>query len=96
MLDRQVDDYDIDRYEDDRPDGTQRAIWSGEELEVVFTAGTEPCDYGVPRSPQWTEPTDISVESVSLLGVDVEMKSLPKELQKNILELSEEVEWSSE
>jgi hypothetical protein len=72
------------------------ATYKGEEVEVVFSGYGYKVDYGVPGSPVWYEVEDPEVESVSILGVDVMFKELPKVLQETILELSYEVEWEND
>lgn len=74
---------------------TVSATYRGEEIEVSFTAETERTDYGVPGSPVWDEidPTTIRVSSIEILGVDVKLSTLPKELQDAILGLADGLEW---
>lgn len=74
---------------------TVSATYHGEEIEVSFTAETERTDYGVPGSPVWDEidPTTIRVSSIEILGVDVKLSTLPKELQDAILGLADGLEW---
>lgn len=68
--------------------------YNGEELEVTFSARLERSDLGVPGSPVWYEPADPEVEEVVILGVPVPFKSLPLDLQNEIMSLSYEVdEW---
>lgn len=73
---------------------TGRAYYSGDELYVTFTAVGELSDYGVPRSPTWTEWTDIEIESVEILGVMVSPDTLPISIQEAIMLLSEELEFT--
>lgn len=72
------------------------AKWEGEELEVVFSCEWELCDYGVPRSPVWYEPTNIRIDDVVLLGWSVDIKKLPEGVLKELYCLSEEVEFHRE
>ena len=74
---------------------TVSATYHGEEIEVSFTAETERTDYGVPGSPVWDEidPSTIRVSSIEILGVDVKLSTLPKELQDAILGLADGLEW---
>lgn len=69
--------------------------YTGEELEATFSARYERNDLGVPGSPVWYETTDHDLEEVVILGVKVPVKSLPLDLQSEIMELSYEVEeWN--
>lgn len=71
------------------------AIYSDEEMTVVFTAKMERCDYGVERSPVWYEvnPDTIEIQSLEMLGADVDPDTLPKDLLDEILDLSGEVDF---
>ena len=74
-----------------------KATYSGEDFDVTFTANTERSDYGVPGSPVWDEIVDVEIDSVAFLGVDVDPKTLPKQLINNLLEYADELElddWS--
>lgn len=74
---------------------TATATYDSGDIEVNFAAETETSDYGVPGSPVWEE-IDLSsavVTSMTILGVDVDFRSLPKTLQEAILNLTEEVDW---
>lgn len=74
---------------------TASATYHGEEIEVSFTAETERTDYGVSGSPVWDEidPSSIRVSSIEILGLDVKLSTLPKELQDAILGLADGLEW---
>jgi hypothetical protein len=74
---------------------TAQATYSGEELNVTFQAQTERFDYGVPNSPVWDEinPDSIEILTLDILGVDVDPRTLPQELQRAIHALSGEVEF---
>jgi hypothetical protein len=71
------------------------ATYSGEELSVTFVASTERCDYGVEGSPVWDEvnPDSIEILHFDILGIDVDPRILPPELQAAIFALSNEVEF---
>jgi hypothetical protein len=68
---------------------------NGEELNVSFVAESERCDYGVPNSPVWEEinPDSIEILHCDILGIDVDPRILPQELQRAIHALSGEVEF---
>ena len=72
-----------------------QATYSGEELSVTFVAQTERSDYGVPNSPVWDEvnPDTIEILHFDILGIDVDFRVLPQELQAAIFALSNEVDF---
>ena len=74
---------------------TVTATYSGEELNVTFVAQTERSDYGVPNSPVWYEvnPDSIEILNFDILGIDVDPRILPPELQAAIFALCNEVEF---
>ena len=74
---------------------TVQATYNGEELNVTFVAQTERSDYGVPKSPVWDEvnPDTIEILHFDILGIDVDPRVLPPELQAAIWALSNEVEF---
>ena len=67
---------------------TCTATYMGKEMTVIFTAVGKywPQDNEV-------EITDIDVESLEILGQDVEFDKLPVGLQESILELADELEF---
>lgn len=69
------------------------AIYSGEELTVHFSADAVRNDYGVPGSPVWYYPDNITVDSVEFLGQDVPIFEIPGWMVDRIYELSDEVEF---
>ena len=72
------------------------ATYSGEEVEARFSASAVQTDYGVPRSPVWTEFEDIEIEEVTILGVKVDPKALPPDLVEAIRALANELEFEVE
>lgn len=74
---------------------TMTATYNGEELNVTFVASAERSDYGVPNSPVWDEvnPDTIEILHFDILGIDVDPRVLPKQLQDAIYALSNEVEF---
>jgi hypothetical protein len=74
---------------------TVTATYSGEELNVTFVAQTERSDYGVPNSPVWDEvnPDSIEILTLDILGIDVDARTLPQELQRAIFALSGGVDF---
>lgn len=74
---------------------TMTATYSGEELSVTFVAQTERFDYGVEGGPVWEEinPDSIEILTFDILGIDVDPRILPQELQRAIFALSNEVDF---
>jgi hypothetical protein len=64
-------------------------------LNVTFVAQSERFDYGVEGSPVWDEvnPDTIEILHFDILGIDVDPRILPQELQAAIHALSGEVEF---
>lgn len=73
-------------------------FYRSDDIDVDFSCTMEKNDFGVSGSPEWTEPVPGSEEVISLaiLGVDVEITSLPKALQDAIYELADDVDWEFE
>lgn len=69
------------------------AMFSGSEIDVMFTARAVKVDYGVPRSPVWTEFEDVEIAALNILGVEVKPSALPVELVNVIYELADECEF---
>ena len=69
-------------------------VVSLEDIDVVFSAIPENSDYGVPGSPTWKEFSELQVDSLAILGVEVEFSELPKELQTVILKFAEDIDES--
>ena len=68
-----------------------------EEISAKFSAVMVQSDYGVPNSPLFWEPEYIDLDYVEMLGVEVDIKVLPKKLQDALYDLCEEIEeWSGE
>ena len=59
-------------------------------ITVTFT--TEGCmdDYGVPNSPTWWTPTDISVDELYILDEEQDFKKLSPKVQDAILSLADD------
>ena len=69
------------------------ATFSGQELTVTFNGRAVKADYGVSGSPVWTEVVDIEVQSLKILGIDVDINALPDALQKAIMDISDDLEF---
>jgi len=65
-------------------------------LEVFFSADGEVTDYGVQGSPTWVEATDVTLEGVLILGVELPLANIPQALRDAFYALSEEVEFLEE
>ena len=72
------------------------ASYTGEEVDVVFSATGHLTDYGVPGSPRWVEWEDIEIEELTILGHKVDPKILPDELVEAIRELADDLEFETE
>ena len=71
------------------------ATYLGEDLEVQFSAQTEPSDYGVKGSPVWDEITDVTIEAVKICGVEFALRDLPMPLRNALHDLSEGLEFAA-
>jgi homoserine trans-succinylase len=67
------------------------------DIVAVFTADTYEDDFGVPRS-RFTAVAedDAELTSLEILGLDVDVSTLPQPLQDEIYSLRFEVDWSPE
>lgn len=72
-----------------------RGKFESEHITATFT-GTR--DYLRPtlNDPGHDLVEDVELDSVSILGIDVELKDLPGDLQTEIMNLQYEVEWTSD
>lgn len=69
------------------------AKYSGEEIEVEYSCRLEKSDYGVRGSPVWDEVEDLEIETVTILGVEIDHKKLGEEFEARLLELADDLEW---
>ena len=60
---------------------------NGEEVEVAFSATGFVTDYGVYRSPTWIEWDNVTIDDLTILGVD---------LQEAIYALGDDLEFEQE
>jgi len=74
---------------------TRTAKYASDDIEIDYTAETETDDYGVPGSPTWEVVKDstIDVQSITILGVDVNVMSLPKDLRDAIHSMCDGLEF---
>jgi len=69
------------------------ATYTGEEIEVTFTARMVKTDYGVERSPVWYEPEDIVIDEVVILGAAVDHTKFPAKVLADLLDLADDLEF---
>lgn len=70
------------------------ATLSIDDIDATLSATATQDSYDVQGSPTWTTFEDMRVESIAILGVDVNPKSLPDTLIAKICELA--YEWLDE
>lgn len=71
------------------------------DISVELTANMEWNDYGVPGSPRWLEPSDITYSDYDVNGVSYNYKALVEflgqdavnEIDAMIEKISEDMEW---
>lgn len=69
------------------------ARFIGDDFIATYSAAATLDDYGVPRSPTFWSIDSISLESFSILDVDMPLEHLPEALEAKLLELAEDLEW---
>lgn len=74
------------------------ATFKGEEIEAHFTADAEMVDLGVPGSPRWPDVIDgsVKIETLEILGLEVNPKDIPTDLVNAIHALADDVEFEAE
>ena len=70
-----------------------------DDIQAVFSGTLAQEDYGVPGSPTWQEPEDITLEEVTILGVTFsgkkELNTLPNKLVEALYEMVDDAEeWN--
>ena len=65
-----------------------------DDLSATLSATATLDSYGVQGSPTWVTFEDMRVESIAILGVDVNPKTLPDTLIAKVFELADE--WLDE
>jgi hypothetical protein len=72
--------------------------YEGEELEVSFTASASDDWMGDPSVPNGTVDlvsfNDIKLDKVTILGIEVELATLPESLQAALIALGDEVDFT--
>ena len=72
------------------------ASYTGEEVEVAFSATGVVTDYGVDRSPTWIEGDNVTIDDLTILWVAVDVSKLPVDLQEAIYPLADDLEFEQE
>lgn len=70
------------------------AIWSGEELEVLFSADLSCEDIGDERSHYVDLIDDVVIEEVSIWGIPVPLDNLPPKLLDELMSVADGLEFS--
>ncbi len=70
-----------------------RATYNDGLTEIVFTATMVEDDYGVPRSLTLTSIEAVEIDSLTLAGNEIDIKTLPVSIINIYLSLSDECEF---
>ena len=70
------------------------ATLSIDDIDATLSATPVRDSYDVHGPIEWTTFEDMQVESIAILGVDVDPKALPKELLANVCDLADD--WLEE
>lgn len=72
--------------------------YESEDLRVGFVADGMKCDYGVPRSPEWwdIDENTIEVEYVEILGITMDLSKLPSDLMDRLYDLYDDVTFEKD
>lgn len=70
------------------------AIWSGEELEVLFSADLSCEDIGGERSHYVDLIDDVVIDEVSIWGIPVPLDNLPPKLLDELMSVADGLEFS--
>lgn len=68
------------------------SFWYNDDIKVVFTATIVRDDFGVPGSPTWWTPENITIEEVEWFDEVFTEKQLPKKLVEKLYEFAEDIE----
>lgn len=71
------------------------AVYDSGDISVCFSAPAEPVDYGpgLHSGLEEIDMTALSVDSLCILGEDLQVESLPGQLQAAIRNLAKELEF---
>ncbi len=70
-----------------------RATYDDGLTEIVFTATMVADDYGVPNSPTFFSVEDVEIDSLTLAGTQIDVKTLPDTVTNIYLALADECEF---
>jgi len=70
-----------------------RATYDDGLTEIVFTATMVEDDYGVPNSPTFFSIEDVEIDSITLAGTEIDVKTLPDTVINIYLALSDGCEF---
>jgi len=73
-----------------------RATYSDDLTEIEFTAVMTETDYGVPGSPTFEEIEEVEIETLTIGGTEVDVKTLPITVINIYLSLADELEFVHE
>lgn len=71
------------------------ATYRGDQITAVFNGHIKKDSYGVPGSPVWDVVEDIEIQSLEILGHEVDPAVLPQALQTEIIDLSDDLIWEN-
>lgn len=80
---------------DDNDNNQVSASYRGDQITATFNGRAQKDDYGVSGSPVWDVVDDVEIQSLEILGIEVDPAVLPITLQTAIIELSEDLIWES-
>lgn len=69
------------------------ALLNSDDFSVRFEATGQMDDYGVPGSPRWFQPEEITITYFEFLGIDFPLDTLPDAIEASLLELANDLEW---
>jgi hypothetical protein len=70
-----------------------RATYDDGLTEILFTATMVADDYGVPNSPTFTSIEDVEIDSLTLAGTEIDVKTLPDTVINIYLSLADGCEF---
>ena len=70
-----------------------RAHYEDPLTEIVFTGVMSQTDYGVPGSPAFDEVEEVEIDSLTLAGTEINIRTLPITVINIYLSLADECEF---
>jgi len=70
-----------------------RAHYEDPLTEIVFTGVMSKTDYGVPGSPVFDEVEEVEIDSLTLAGTEIDIRTLPITVINIYLSLADECEF---